>query len=148
MKKGFTLLEILFVFTAIGISAGIVILILNPGKQLANTRNAQRWSDVNIILNGIYQYSIDNDGDLPESIPLSSNCNTATQEICKTDTSCIGLTDLSGLTDGEVYLVAIPEDPSEATATSTDYAVVQSDDGRITVCAPGAEEGETIEVTR
>ncbi len=148
MKKGFTLMEILLVVAAIGILAGIVILALNPSKQLADTRNAQRWSDVNTILNAIYQYSIDNDGDLPTSIPSSSNCNAATQEICKTDTSCTGLTDLSDLTDGEVYLVAMPYDPSEATTTSTDYGVVKSDDGRITVCAPSAEESETIEVTR
>lgn len=148
MKKGFTLLEILLVVAAIAILAGIVILALNPSKQLADTRNAQRWSDVNTILNAVYQYSIDNDGDLPGSIPSSSNCNAVTQEICQTDSACTGLTDLSDLTDGQVYLTEMPADPSEATTTSTDYAIVQTTDGRVTVCAPGAEESETIEVTR
>lgn len=67
-QKGFTLLEILLVVAAIGILAGIVILALNPSKQLGDTRNAQRRSDVNTILNAVYQYTIDNNGTLPATI--------------------------------------------------------------------------------
>jgi len=54
--NGFTLIEILLVVAAIGILAGIVILAINPAKQLGQTRNAQRKSDVNTILNGVYEY--------------------------------------------------------------------------------------------
>ncbi|MBT3230470.1 prepilin-type N-terminal cleavage/methylation domain-containing protein [Candidatus Uhrbacteria bacterium] len=148
MKKGFTLIEILLVVAAIGILAGVVILAINPGKQLGDTRNAQRWADVNTILNGIYQYSIDNNGDLPGSIPSSSTCSSSTPKICQMDGSCSGLTDLSDLTDGSVYLVDIPDDPTESTGNSTYYAVIQTTEGRVTVCAPGAEQSETIEATR
>ena len=70
-QRGFTLLEILLVVAAIAMYAGIVILALNPNKQLADTRNAQRRADVNTILSAVYQYAIDNDGSLPSSIPSS-----------------------------------------------------------------------------
>ena len=147
-EKGFTLLEILLVVAAIAILAGIVILALNPSKQLAETRNAQRWSDVNTMLNAVYQYSIDNNGSVPSTI-------TATPTgICKTGGTCTGLVDLSVLTTNETYLVGIPVDPNpNATActdttNSTCYEISQSTNGRVTVTATSAEEGETISVTR
>jgi len=141
-EKGFTLLEILLVVAAIAILAGIVILALNPGKQLAETRNAQRAADVNTVLNAIYQYAIDNNGNLPASI------TTTPTAICQTGGTCTGLIDLSVLTASETYLVAMPSDPSTATANSTAYNVSQSANGRVTVAAPDAEQGSTITVTR
>jgi len=140
-SRGFTLLEILLVVAAIAILAGIVILAINPGKQLADTRNSERWADVNTILNAVYQYSIDNDGDLPAGI------STTVTEVCHTST-CTGLADLSELTTDEEYLVAIPTDPTGADTNGAGYEIVQSANGRITVSAPDAEQGETIAVSR
>ncbi|MFH1188719.1 MAG: LamG-like jellyroll fold domain-containing protein [bacterium] len=67
-KKGFTLLEMLLVVAAISILASIVITALNPGKQLAEARNAQRQSDTRTIIDAIYQYTIDNKGLIPPQI--------------------------------------------------------------------------------
>jgi prepilin-type N-terminal cleavage/methylation domain-containing protein len=149
LKRGFTLLEILLVVAAIGILAGIVILAINPGKQLGDTRNAQRKADVNTLLNATYQYTIDN-GVAPATIASSTCATVATNEICATGAaSCTGLIDLSALTNSQKYIVSMPTDPSGATTTNgTGYRIAKNGNNRITVCAPGAESGATVSVTR
>ncbi|MFA5178433.1 MAG: type II secretion system protein [Candidatus Paceibacterota bacterium] len=143
-KKGFTLLEVLLVVAAIAILAGIVILAINPTKQLADTRNAQRSVDVNTILNAVYQYTIDNKGVLPATITTSAT------PICKTGGTCTGLIDLAVLTASGKYIVSMPIDPAgvgTVNANSVRYTILKTADGRITVNAPDAE-GTTISVTR
>ncbi len=141
-KKGFTLLEILLVVAAIAILAGIVILAINPTKQLGDTRNAQRRADVNTILNAVYQYAIDNNGTLP------ANITTTVTAVCQAS-PCTGLIDLSVLTTSEKYLTAIPRDPLITATTGTaGYTIVKSANGRVTVAAPSAEQSATISVTR
>ena len=139
---GFTLIEILLVVAAIAILAGIVILAINPNKQLGDTRNAQRRADVNTILNAVYQYTIDNNGTLPSTI------TTTATGVCKTGGTCTSLIDLSVLTASEKYLTSVPYDPNTSTTNSTNYNISKSANGRITVAAPGAEQSATITVTR
>lgn len=142
-QQGFTLLEILLVVAAIAILAGIVIFAINPGKQLADTRNAQRRVDVNTILNAVHQYSINNQGNLPEEIEMGD------AEICQTDaSSCAGLIDLSELTENGIYIVSVPIDPQNESEDGTGYEISEDGNGRVTVSAPLAEQGETISATR
>lgn len=142
--KGFTLIEVLLVVAIIAILAGIVILAVNPAKQLADARNAQRKSDVTTLLNAIYQYAIDNNGSVPTTVT-----DTAT-EICNTTgASCAGFVDLGVLTANGKYLVSIPSDPQSDTANSTEYLVVKDANNRITVSAPNTENNvPVITVTR
>jgi prepilin-type N-terminal cleavage/methylation domain-containing protein len=141
-QGGFTLLEVLLVVGIVAILAGIVILAINPSKNLADTRNAQRRVDVNTILNASYQYAIDNNGAVPASI------TTTVGSVCNTAAVCTGLVDLGVLDLNGKYVVALPKDPTTATATSTGYQVVKDANNRITVTAPGAEQGAIISVTR
>lgn len=149
-KAAFTLIEILLVISLVALLAGIVIFAINPAKQLADGRNAQRKADVNTILNAIYQYSLDNNGSFPATLATNESCaNIDTNSICKTSaSSCTNLTDLSVLTNSEKYLTAIPTDPSNPTDNYTGYYAHKNNNGRIEVCAPSAEQGATISVTR
>lgn len=142
-RRGFTLIELLLVIGIIAILAAIVIVAINPTKQLADARNAQRRSDVNAVLNAVYQYVIDNNGTMPAGIT-----DTA-REICVTDTDdCDGNGVNLDLLTGS-YLVKLPPDPQAgSTATGTNYFILQNANGRITVFAPGAEQGASISVTR
>ena len=151
INKGFTLLEILLVVAAIAILAGIVILAINPNKQLGDTRNAQRRADVNTILNAVYQYTIDNNGTLP-TIPTATCALLLTNEICKTTatgTCSTGVdiyTTIVGTT--QKYLTSMPIDPTVSSTNGTGYYITKSANGRVTVCAPSAEQSATISVTR
>jgi prepilin-type N-terminal cleavage/methylation domain-containing protein len=145
-QNGFTLLEVLLVVAIIAILAGIVIVAINPGKNLGDSRNSQRSADVNTIINGAYQYALDNNGTVPASI------TTTATEICATGSaSCTGLIDLSVLTTAGKYLVAMPKDPQCATVCATNgtgYRIMKDTNGRLVVNAPSAEQSKTISVTK
>ena len=143
-KKGFTLLEILLVVAMIAILAGIVILAINPSKQMADARNAQRKADINTIMNAIYQYAIDNGGAMPTAIEATPI------EICASGgVDCNGYTDLGSLTTNEKYLTAIPRDPSVDPASShTGYFIYLTGNNRVVITANQAENGATISISR
>ena len=148
-QKGFTLLEILLVVAAIAILAGIVIVAINPNKQLGDARNAERRADINTILNGVYQYAIDNGGVLP-SMPTGACALVAENQICKgvPAGTCSAGVDLSVLIDNQVYLTSLPVDPTVSSADGTGYYISRSANGRVSVCAPSAEQEAVISVTR
>ncbi len=138
------LIAIVIAFVIIGvisILASIVIVAINPTKQIGDARNAQRRSDTNTILNAVYQYAIDNNGDLPTTLP------TTPREICQYEAyDCAGLVDLSPLVGD--YLVDIPSDPATNDPRSTEYTIEYDSAGRVTVAAPHAEGEEEIYVRR
>ena len=62
MERSFTLIELLIVIGIIVIVAGIVIVAINPARQLAGANNTRRRADITAILNAVYQNIVDNKG--------------------------------------------------------------------------------------
>lgn len=143
-KKGFTLVEVLLVVVIIAVLAAIVIVAINPGRQIAQANNTQRSSDVKTLLDAVHEYGIDNRGTLPAAIT-----GTATEV-----GSAVGSVDICSLLV-PTYVAAMPFDPNATGAhwTScadydTGYTIMTTAEGRVTVNAPGAELSESITVTR
>jgi prepilin-type N-terminal cleavage/methylation domain-containing protein len=175
-QAGFTLLEILLVVGIIAILAGIVILAINPTKQLGDTRNAQRRSDVLTILNAVYQFSIDHNGRLPGPNEDGAGDTEIPDDVTDKEDACVvGGTDFDATeiarndADGDpvsgageidlwpglvqdlastTYLVALPADPTREEDEGTGYHIFRTTGGRVTVCAPHSENGVEISVTR
>jgi prepilin-type N-terminal cleavage/methylation domain-containing protein len=143
-KKGFTLIEVLLVIVIIAILAGIVLVAVNPGRQVSQANNAQRRSDVNAILSAVHQYAIDNRGSLPSGI-------TTTATVVGSGSGQIDI--CSDIVAD--YIAALPFDPTASGGAYTDcssyntgYTIATDADNRVTVAAPSAELSETISVTR
>ena len=140
--KGFTLLEILLVIASIGILASIVLVAVNPTRQIALGRNANRLTDVGAIYKAIDQYTIKNQ-QLPPSIEAMSVGFANRVDICKPGQSAVGCLNIaSDLIPN--FLINIPSDPSRSTSTSTRYSVVKNLNDTFAVWSEEAELGKEI----
>ncbi len=143
-KKGFTLIEVLLVIVIIAILAGIVIVAINPSKQISQANNTQRSSEVKALLDGIQQYAIDNRGTMPVNLTDASTVigsGVGQVDICA---------DLV-----PTFIAAMPFDPisdgahyTSCADYNTGYEALVDANGRVTVSAPDAELSATISITR
>lgn len=150
-KTGFTITEILLLVVLIAMLTGIVFLSINPGKRLADVRNSQRKSDVDAIMGAIYQYAANNNGAILGNIKSASACpgsNALVSEICKTGINNNSCTDLSALTENLRYLESIPVDPISSSVNGSGYNIIKTSNGKVTVCAPLAENMATVSASR
>jgi len=148
-NSGFTLIELLVVIGILAILLSIVLIAINPARQFGQANNTKRRSDVTALLNAIGAYSADHHGVLPAGIPVSP---AAAADISSTGADlCTDLTSnyISALpTDPSLNVPAVGPCPTAPGTYDTGYFVVKDSDGRVTVSAPSAEIGETIDITR
>lgn len=104
--RGFTLIEVLLSITLISLLAVIVLVSVNPTKQLGMAQDLKRQQDLSRIQQALDRYAIRNNGQYPSGIVSNQY-----KEICggSVNTNCV---DLSALVP--TYLSTIPVDPTGA----------------------------------
>lgn len=145
--RGFTLIELLVVIAILSVLLVIVLIAINPARQTREARNTQRRADVLTILNAVNQFFVAN-GAFPTGTPVATGSAVTINSTTGTGSGfCIDLV--------PAYVAALPFDPSATGAhytTCTDYdtgyTITKNAGDRITISAPSAEGGVTVQATR
>lgn len=139
LRSGFTLIELLLVIGIIGILAAIVVIAINPSKQLSDVRSSARVSAMKELKNAMAQYIIDGNSldTIPDGIVNAVDvCQTGIDPVDCVTNPPQGI-DLSFLVPD--YLVDLPIDPNETGTRLTGYRVFRSG-SFLLVCSPVLEE--------
>lgn len=138
ISNGFTLFELLIVMAILGILSTVLVVVINPGRQLAKARDTQRETDMIAILGAVYMYTSEHSGGLPDTDGNPATNNFPTSLTCIG--SSVGCFDLANAGDtGETivpeYMAEIPTDPR--TNSSEDYLIMVDANGRLIASASG-----------
>ena len=128
--KGFTLIELLIVIAILAILATTVVTVLNPAQMLAEARDSQRMSDLNIIRKAValfFTTATDTSSfaagprcTATTTCPFSSCTVPLPGDVKKVDASGWVVANLTKSSGGSP-LAVLPIDPVNAVASSSQY---------------------------
>ncbi len=144
-KRAFTALQTITAFFMIGLLVALIILIIDPQRQLAQTRNARRAGDSEALLTALNQYVIDNnqappgiDGNLRVLGTANFDCNINCWDQVSIRVKATSCLDLKPYLTPK-YLLDIPSDPLLGTSEITYYAVRKTSNNRLAVYSCASE---------
>jgi len=142
---GFTLFELLLVIAILGILSTVLVVVINPNRQLAKARDTQRETDIIAILAAVMQYSSEHSGEMPDTDGDPETSNFPTTLTCiGTSAGCfdLGSAGDEGETIIPVYMVEFPKDPKTGSDEDTDYLIMVDVNDHLIASASG--ETKTI----
>ncbi|MST03942.1 MAG: type II secretion system protein [Candidatus Pacebacteria bacterium] len=150
-NRGITLAEILISVSIMAVLIAIFVVSSSPVSTLITSRNFERQSELNLIMNAISQNIGDNNGNF---VCASGIIPTATTTMAST-TYLAGDYNIAPCLI-PVYLDSFPYDQSSTsaywtgtTSNNSAYSIIRnSTTGRVKVFAPYSEGSTTISVTR
>ena len=74
LKRAFTLVELLVVIAILAVLTGIVVVAINPQKQLAKSRDTRRIADVGVLVTAIQEYNF-KEGSYPDYLDVTRVSN-------------------------------------------------------------------------
>lgn len=136
-KKGFTLLEILVAVVLIGILAGIVLIAINPNRQLAQARDTAREIEVSKLQKALEEYALKNSNNYPPGVTTSFKdiCDSKAETITGSTSCGVSTVNLKVLVPN--YIPEIPKDPRSGTGITGYQIAIRND--RISIQAVLAE---------
>lgn len=141
-RSAFTLVELLIVIAIIAVLAVVVFVTLDPLTRFRDARDSQRWSDVTATVGAAKLDQVDRDGSYLAAITSMTDgayyvvgtCTSGADTTCTAQTTQAACVDLTGLMSAG-KIPSIPRDPSTGTAANTDYYLMRTATGALTMGA-------------
>lgn len=137
-----SIIEVLMIVSLLFVLGTLAIVTMNPSRHFAETRNAERWSQVNMLSNSLNDYRRAHRDEFPwgDTTTMREICNPHIDAVRCHEAGFISLSHLV-----PAYIKEIPVDPL-ATGLGSGYGISAHGEGDIVVTALSAEKGDIITV--